>query len=153
MRFIYSIYLFIYLFIYLINVIISYILIVRIGMSLVVINFTSVVKQSQKNKMWLKKWATSWETQRNDVCALRRLRSAWASAQSDQSSLCTQWVTKEQRLLSRTAKTLIRLGGCPNWSESSLGAHVILFLSCCGSDTVGYFNQNDTSIHYSDTRF
>ena len=39
------------LFIYLINAIISYILIVRIGMSLVVINFTSVVKQSQKNKM------------------------------------------------------------------------------------------------------
>ena len=39
------------LFIYFINAIISYILIVRIGMSLVVINFTSVVKQSQKNKM------------------------------------------------------------------------------------------------------
>ena len=38
-------------FIYLINAITSYILIVRIGMSLVVINFTSVVKQSQKNKM------------------------------------------------------------------------------------------------------
>ena len=46
--------LFIYLFnlfIYLINAIISYILIVPIGMSLGVINFTSVVKQSQKNKM------------------------------------------------------------------------------------------------------
>ena len=38
-------------FIYLINAIISYILIVPIGMSLGVINFTSVVKQSQKNKM------------------------------------------------------------------------------------------------------
>ena len=38
-------------FIYLINAIISYILILPIGMSLVVINFTSVVKQSQKNKM------------------------------------------------------------------------------------------------------
>ena len=34
----------------------------------------------------------------------------------------------------RTAKTLIRLGGCPGWSEPSLGAHVILFvLWCCGS--------------------
>ena len=163
---------------------------------------------------------------RNDVCAQRRLRSAWAFAQSGQSSLWTQWVTKEPRLLSRTAKTLIRLGGerggsvvecrtperevggsrptaavlcpwarhftprkywlitqeavapsrhdwkivdwdvkpqhkqtiirlggCPNWSESSLGAHVILFLSCCGSNMVGYLNQNDTRIHYSDTRF
>ena len=35
-------------------------------------------------------------------------------AQSDQSSLCTQWVTKEPRLLPQIAKTLIRLGGCPN---------------------------------------
>ena len=34
----------------------------------------------------------------------------------------------------QTAKTLIRLGGCPGSSESSLGAHVILLvLSCCGS--------------------
>ena len=34
----------------------------------------------------------------------------------------------------RTAKTLIRLGGCPGWSESSLGAHAILLvLSRCGS--------------------
>ena len=34
----------------------------------------------------------------------------------------------------RTVKTLIRLGRCPVWSESSLGAHVILLvLSCCGS--------------------
>ena len=36
------------------------------------------------------------------------------SDQSNQSSLCTQWVTKGARLLPRTAKTLIRLGGCPN---------------------------------------
>ena len=37
--------------------------------------------------------------------------------------------------IKRTGKTLIRLGGCPGWSESSLGAHVILFvLSFCGSD-------------------
>ena len=32
----------------------------------------------------------------------------------------------------RTAKTLIRLGGCPGWSESLLGTHAILLvLSCC----------------------
>ena len=36
--------------------------------------------------------------------------------------------------IERTAKTLIRLGGCPGWSESSLGEQVILLvLSCCGS--------------------
>ena len=32
----------------------------------------------------------------------------------------------------RTAKTLIRLGGCPGWSESSLGALILLILSCRG---------------------
>ena len=36
--------------------------------------------------------------------------------------------------IERTAKTLIRLGGCPGWSESSLGAHTILLdLSWGGS--------------------
>ena len=37
----------------------------------------------------------------------------------------------------RTAQTLIRLGGCPGWSKSSLGAHAhvsLLVLSCRRSD-------------------
>ena len=33
-------------------------------------------------------WAASWQNQQNDLCAQRRLRSAWASAQSDQSLRC-----------------------------------------------------------------
>ena len=32
-------------------------------------------------------------------------------------------------------RRLIRLGGCPGWSESSLGAHILLVLLCCGSHT------------------
>ena len=37
--------------------------------------------------------------------------------------------------LEHTAKTLIRLGGCPGWCESLLGVHAILLvLSCTGSD-------------------
>ena len=32
-------------------------------------------------------WAASWQNQQNDLCSLQRLRSAWASTQSDQSSL------------------------------------------------------------------
>ena len=37
----------------------------------------------------------------------------------------------------RTAKTLIRLGGCSGWSESSLGAQSLCwFLSCRGSDNI-----------------
>ena len=64
------------------------------------------------------------------LCAQRRLRSAWASAQSDQSLRCPHeesWVPKLP--IERTAKSLIRLGGCPVWSESSLGAQS--FYWCC----------------------
>ena len=54
-----------------------------------------------------------------------------------------------------TAKTLIRLGGCPGWSESSLGAHAILLvLSRCGSNkhylhwwTVYYSSWRKTAPH------
>ena len=33
-------------------------------------------------------WAASWQNQPNDLCAQRRLRSAWTSAQSNQSLRC-----------------------------------------------------------------
>ena len=57
------------------------------------------------------------------VCAQQRLRSAWASAQSDQSLRCLHEETLGPWLpIERTVKTLIRLGGCPGWSESSLGS-------------------------------
>ena len=57
------------------------------------------------------------------LCAQRRLRSPWASAQSDQSLRCAlSGQLRTQGSFMRTAKTLIRLGGCPGWSESSLGA-------------------------------
>ena len=46
-------------------------------------------------------------------CASSEDRSAWASAMSDQSSLCAQWVM-------RTAKNLIRLDRCQGRSESSI---------------------------------
>ena len=55
----------------------------------------------------------------------------------------------------RTAKTQSRLGGCPSWSESSLGAHVILLvLSCAGYNVIIYgsiFGIMDT--FYSAKRF
>ena len=54
-------------------------------------------------------WATTWQKPTKWVCAQQRLRSALASAQSDQSSLgcpgasesllCTQWVAKDPRFL------------------------------------------------------
>ena len=36
-------------------------------------------------------WAASLQNQQNGMCAKRRLRTAWASAQSDQSFRCPQW--------------------------------------------------------------
>ena len=68
-------------------------------------------------------WAASWYDQQKDLCAQRRLRSVWASIQSDQSLSCRPEETFGPQLsIGHTAKTVIRLGGCPGWSESSLGA-------------------------------
>ena len=48
----------------------------------------------------------------NDLCAQRRLRSAWASSQSDQSQRCPPEAKLGPKLPTEcTAKTLIRLGG------------------------------------------
>ena len=80
-------------------------------------------------------WARAWQNQQNDLCALRRLRSAWASAHSDHSlRLALHGWPRNQGFFMRTAKTLIRLGGCPGWSEASLGAQInLLVLLCSGS--------------------
>ena len=72
---------------------------------------------SQQNMSRLITKPTQWQ------CVQRRFRSAWASAQSDQSHRCAlNGKLRTQAFFMRTAKTLIRLGGCPGWSESSLGA-------------------------------
>ena len=47
------------------------------------------------------------------VCAQRRLRSAWASAQSDQSSLCAQWVAKDPSFLHADSEDSDRTGRMP----------------------------------------
>ena len=78
-------------------------------------------------------WATAWQNQQNDLCAQRRLRTAWASAQSDQSQCCPPEAKLGPKLpIERTAKTLIRLGECPDWPESSLGTKVILLILSSG---------------------
>ena len=57
------------------------------------------------------------------LCAQRRLRSAWASVQSDQSLRCQPEESSGPQLLTEcTAKILIRLGGCGDLSEYLLGA-------------------------------
>ena len=71
-------------------------------------------------------WAASRQNQQNGICTQRRLRSAWASAQCDQSNRCPHKESLgSERPIDRKAKLLVRLGGCPGWSESSLGAHAM----------------------------
>ena len=78
-------------------------------------------------------WATAWRNHPNDLCAQQRLRSTWASTQSDQSQRCPPEAKLGSKLpIERTAKTLIRLGGCPGWSESSLGKKSFCCLSWDG---------------------
>ena len=57
------------------------------------------------------------------ACAPSEDRSAWASAQSDQSSLYTWRNLGSLATLERTANILIRLGGCPG-SNISKGIHI-----------------------------
>ena len=64
------------------------------------------------------------------LCAQGRLRSAWAFPQYDQSLPCPHEESLGPWLpIECTAKTLIRLGGSPGWSESLLGAHSFCWFS------------------------
>ena len=83
------------------------------------------------------KWAASWLNQQNGMCIQWRLRSTWASAQSDQSSLsawrklgsfATHWAHSEVSDQTGWMPRLIRV-------FAGRTVTVILFvLSCCGSN-------------------
>ena len=66
------------------------------------------------------------------MCAQRRLRSAWASAQSDQNLCCVlNGYLRTQAFFMRTAKTLIRLGGCQGWSVfAGWACHFVGYVVC-----------------------
>ena len=80
------------------------------------------------------KWATSWQNQQSGMCAQRRLISlgihpVWSVFTV---SMKKAWVLSYP---SSAQQSLIKLGGCPGWSESSLGAHAsLLVLSWGGSN-------------------
>ena len=87
-------------------------------------------------------WACTWQNQQNDMRAWWRPGSAWASAQSDQSllsalrnlgSFASHWRNLGPLLPTECTVKTHQTGRLPGWSESSLGAHVILLvLSCAG---------------------
>ena len=82
----------------------------------------------------------TWQNQQNDYVQ-RRLRSAWASAQSDQSLRCSHEETLGPYLPSeRRVKTLFRLGGCLGWSESLLDAQSLCWF--CHVVAHMYFPMN-----------
>ena len=89
-------------------------------------------------------WAASWQNQQNGMCAQRRLRSACASAQSDQSLRCPQeeslgpWLPNECPVW---VFAVCSMGRCPGWSESSLGAHAILLILSWGGSNAGFNGQ------------
>ena len=57
------------------------------------------------------------------MCAQRRLRSAWASAQSDQSSLCAQWVAKGPSFLHADSEDSDQTGRMPSLIWVVASAH------------------------------
>ena len=48
-----------------------------------------------------------------DLCTQHRLRSAWASAQSDQSLLCAQWVAEDPMFLHADSEDSDQTGRMP----------------------------------------
>ena len=80
----------------------------------------------------------------NDLCAQRRLRSSWASAQIDQSYRCPH----EKNLGSLAIHWAhSKDGGCPCWSESSLDEQaILLLLSCSGSYMLRFYQYSLTFI-------
>ena len=79
---------------------------------------------------WLE-WAEARQNRQHHMCDQRRLGSAWVSVQYDQSLRCPHEESLGPCLpIKRTAKT------DPGWSESLLGAHVILLVLSCFSLTI-----------------
>ena len=64
------------------------------------------------------------------LCAQGRLRSAWVSAQSDQSSLCAQWVAKDPGFLNADSEDSDQTGRMPRliWVFSGRTCHFAGFV-------------------------
>ena len=77
----------------------------------------SLSPQCGVNYNWALRNEMSRQNQQNCMCAQRRLRSAWASSQPDQSLLCAQWVAKDPSFLQADIKDSEQTGQMPwlNW--------------------------------------
>ena len=58
------------------------------------------LQKNSSNNFRHPNWAAVWLNQQNGMCAKRRLRSVWASAQFlSKSSLCADWIAKDPMCL------------------------------------------------------
>ena len=75
-------------------------------------------------------WAASWQNQRNGMCAQRRLRSAWASAKSDQSLRCALCVAKDPRCRHADSEDSDQTGRMPRliWVFAGRTGHFVGFV-------------------------
>ena len=75
-------------------------------------------------------WASAIQNLQNGMRVQRRLRSAWASAQSDQSSLCAQWVAKDPNFLHVDSEDYDQTGRMPRliWVFAGRTCHFVAFV-------------------------
>ena len=100
--------------------------------------------QRQSQTWWSKKpWAVSWQNQQNDLCAQQRLRSAWASAQFNQSLCCPPERLGPKLPTEHTGKT-DQTGRMPRLIWVLLGAHAIWLVLSGGSS---YWVWNHIAFH------
>ena len=80
---------------------------------------------------------TKWQVRPAKTQISLGIRTVWSECPGwSESSLSTWRKLGSLATIERTAKTLIRLGGCPDRSESSMGAHVILLVLSWGGSIV-----------------
>ena len=70
------------------------------------------------------------------LCVHRRLRSVWASTQSDQSSLCAYWVAKDSSFLHVDSEDSDQTGWMPSLNWVFAGHTLILLVLSCRSSNI-----------------
>ena len=89
-------------------------------MGIIQVNICVIRKLLARKKLWALNFEMILSMTKPTKSPVRqqRLRSALAPAQSDQSVHCLHEKTLGPKLhTERTAKTLIKFGGCPGWSS------------------------------------